>query len=253
MTPERLEGPVPLLEDRSRRDVENDRIVLEGRIALDRALAAGAPVEVVVTNATQLETLQVPRDTRVFVTDRWGFEALMGYPFHRGIVGVLRRSRWRPELPNWGSGRVFVPALCRLADPVNVGAILRSAAAFGASAVVVDRAGADPYSRRAMRASMGAAFTLPVWLSDPSDALAELRRARADVRVLAASPRGEVRIDEVRPSDCDVVLFGHEGDGLDEAALAQADVRVSIPIDPRVDSLNVGASAAILLHALRAR
>ncbi len=252
MTHEPLRGTIPLLEDRSRRDIENDRIVVEGRIALDRALASGAPIEDIVSNESQLETLSVPDTTRVWVTDRAGFEALMGYPFHRGIVGVIRRSRWRPTLPDWSAGRILLPILSRLADPVNVGAIIRNAVAFGASAVVADPKGADPYSRRAMRASMGSVFTLPVWVVDPEEAIARLRGQRAAVRVLAATPRGEHSLDSLEPSRCDVVLFGQEGGGLDASLLDRADLRVSIPIDPRVDSLNVSASAAILLHSLRA-
>ena len=242
----------PLLPLHSRRDREFDRIVIEGRIAIDRALEAGVSFDLVLANEEQLKTFTVPDEVEVFLTDQAGFEKHLGFPFHRGIVAMMNRSSWMPALPRWNTERVLIPVLAQLADPVNVGAIVRSGAAFGASAVVADNKGADPYSRRSMRASMGSVFTVPTLVREPLSVLSELRLQRADTRVIALAPSGECTLDELSPQGCDVLLLGHEGSGLSDELFAEADLRVGVPISDRVDSLNVAAAAAIVLHALRA-
>ncbi|MEO1482308.1 MAG: RNA methyltransferase [Myxococcota bacterium] len=225
---------------------DRDRIVVEGRVALERALGAGVPFEVIVGNREQLETLTVPDGTAVYETDRAGLEELLGYRMHRGVLGALRRKRWSaPSLP-LDRPRVLIPVLIGMADPVNVGAIIRSAAAFGATGVMVDAKAADPFSRRAVRASMGHCFSLPVLVGEPDAFLAGLNRGR----VLATTPSAQQTLSSLPRGSRDIVLFGHEGYGLDLERFGGA-TEIRIEIADGVDSLNVAASAAIVLHHLR--
>ena len=131
-------------------------------------------------------------------------------------------------------------------DPGNLGAIVRVAEAGGASGVVVAGTSADPCGWKALRGSMGSALRLPILLRKAADDLFEPRRHGC--RVLATAPRGGRS-----PFDLDLtgplaVLIGGEGPGLDLAILAEADERVTIPMQPPVESLNVAVTAALIVY-----
>ena len=132
-------------------------------------------------------------------------------------------------------------------DPGNAGAVIRSAAAAGATGVIVDEATADPWGWKALRASMGAVFRLPVARTrNPMATLAAWQSA--GVSVAAAVPRDGVSMydtDLTRPL---VVLMGGEGPGLPDEVLALADARISIPMTGAVESLNVAVAAALILY-----
>lgn len=138
-----------------------------------------------------------------------------------------------------------------LADPQNLGSILRSARAFAVDLVLLDRRGADPLSRRAVRAAMGHGFAQPLALVDELPAaLAQLRtRHGAAIWAATVSPRARPLGSLARP-DRLVLLVGNEGVGLPATLCASADAELTIPISPGVDSLGVAAATAILLHAL---
>lgn len=144
-----------------------------------------------------------------------------------------------------------VPALVVVAvglqDPGNVGAIVRSADAGGATGVLLDEASADPWGWKALRASMGSAFRIPV-VRD-AHVMTHLARWRAEgVHVVAADPRGATSLydaDLLRPL---AIVLGGEGAGLSQAVLAQAETRLRIPMRPNVESLNVAVAAALLVY-----
>jgi TrmH family RNA methyltransferase len=163
-----------------------------------------------------------------------------------GIVAVVETPPGDAASP--AGGPVLV--LDRLNDPGNVGTLIRSAAALGATAVVIAGEGADPFGPKAVRASAGSCYHIPV-LRRPHivDALAELRSAGIEPFGLAASAVDEVTTLAGR-SDVALVL-GSESHGL---GAGPADlVRVRIAMVPEVESLNVAAAGAIALHVLAGR
>lgn len=129
-------------------------------------------------------------------------------------------------------------------DPGNVGAILRSAAAFGVASAVLDRACADPWSPKVLRAGMGAHFVLSIHETAALDEQIE----RFGGRVLCAVPREGVALGKADLSGPIGWLFGAEGAGVSLRLQAKAAQRVSIPTAERAESLNVAAAAAICLH-----
>jgi RNA methyltransferase, TrmH family len=130
-------------------------------------------------------------------------------------------------------------------DPGNVGAIMRSAAAFGAAALVLDRACADAWSAKTLRAAMGAHFALQV----RSVASLEDELQRFAGRILCAVPRGGVALDGADLDGPIGWLFGAEGQGVSAEAAKHADLKVTIPMAGGSESLNVAAAAAICLYA----
>ena len=138
-----------------------------------------------------------------------------------------------------------------LADAANLGAIIRSAAALGAAGVLVPHeAGADVYSRKSIRASSGAVFRLPVFESaDLAEDLRKLRRS--DYTVMGTSlSEGSTPLSEAPEFSNAVILFGPENGGLCETWEKLCDVKLTIPMSDGIDSLNVAASAAIVLYEL---
>jgi TrmH family RNA methyltransferase len=129
-------------------------------------------------------------------------------------------------------------------DPGNVGAILRSAAAFGVAAAVLDRACADPWSPKVLRAAMGGHFALSVQqVADLEDALDSFSGRLAGTVAREGRPLGEAEL-----AGRIGWIFGSEGSGVSLALQARAALRVTIPVSAGIESLNVAAAAAICLY-----
>jgi TrmH family RNA methyltransferase len=141
----------------------------------------------------------------------------------------------------------LVLAAAGLQDPGNAGAVIRSAAAAGATGVVLDELSADPWGWKALRASMGSAFRLPVVRSRALAGLVAEWRG-SGVRIVATAPRGGVSMYDVDFRTPTVLLLGGEGAGLPDDLQAASDTRVSIPMQGGIESLNAAVAAAVLLY-----
>lgn len=137
-------------------------------------------------------------------------------------------------------------------DHTNIGAIFRSAAALGMDAVLLSPDCADPLYRRSVKVSMGAVFSVPyARLESWPKGLESVRGA--GYRLLALTPDEKASdIEDAAPHKLDKValMLGAEGDGLSTQALVAADEWVRIPMAHGVDSLNVGAAAAVAFYAV---
>ncbi len=129
-------------------------------------------------------------------------------------------------------------------DPGNVGTILRSAAAFGVKAAVLDRACADPWSPKVLRAGMGAHFSVAIHETQDLGKTIE----SFDGRVLCAVASGGTNLAEADLSGPIGWLFGSEGRGVSAAARKMAKREVTIPMAPGTESVNVAAAAAICFY-----
>ena len=179
-------------------------------------------------------------------------EAVTGFHVHRGAIASMHRPELRP-VRDVVAGARRVVVLEDVVDHTNVGAVVRSAAAIGAEAVLVTPRCADPLYRRAVRVSMGTVFQVPWTRIAPwPDAVDELRDAGFVVAALTLTPDA-VDLDTLAadPPERLALVLGTEGDGLSAAATRRADVAVRIPRAGGVDSLTVAAAAAVALWALR--
>jgi len=138
-----------------------------------------------------------------------------------------------------------------LSDHTNLGAVFRSAAALGFDAVLLTPRCADPLYRRAVRTSMGAVFSVP-WTRIPWYEGPDLLKERG-YRVVALTPAPDaLELRAVRPEAHPrlALVLGSEGHGSSERWLGAADLSVRIPMANDIDSLNVGAAAAVAFYAL---
>ena len=193
--------------------------------------------------------------TNVFLASKEEMEQIVGYPLHQGVMLACRIPENRPLLTTvqeWVMPWMAV-ALVAIADAENMGAIIRNAAAFGASAVIVDDQSCNPYLRRSVRVSMGTIVDMEIIrVPDLAAALHDLKTSQ-NVRIVGAALREDSHIlSEVIPSGNTVIVFGSEGWGLRKSVAKECDMLAKIPMAPGIDSLNVAIASGIFMHCLRA-
>jgi TrmH family RNA methyltransferase len=158
----------------------------------------------------------------------------------------------RPDGPGGSSGPpALVAVLASVRDPGNAGTVLRAADAAGAQAVLFSDASVDPYNGKAVRASAGSLFHVPLVAGVRLEQAAGALRA-AGLRILAADARGGRTLDDLSPAELAAPtawVFGNEAWGMPEAVLALADESVAVPIYGRAESLNLATAAAVCLYA----
>jgi TrmH family RNA methyltransferase len=240
-----------LLDKRER--AAQGRFLVEGFHGVEEALRNGAPVELVVIGegaslapagarvlahalASRLALRRVPREQ---------VDALADAEAPQGVVAVVRAPAADAPLPLARDGLVVV--LDGLQDPGNAGAIVRSADAFGAAAVVFARGTVDPWNPKVLRGAQGSHFHLPVRTGPSAAEIAAAAKSEGH-RVVATEVEGGVSLWEAAPLPRRACLIlGNESRGVSPEALAAADARVTIPLRGRAESLGVAAAAAVAL------
>ena len=224
----------------------------EGRFVVERMLARGlTPLALVSVPGMAVGLEEIAgRELPITVLPQPEIGRIAGYPFHRGLLGAFTRPSLLDE------GRILLPAkgliliLDAITDPVNLGGILRSSAAFGVAAAVLGPRCGDPYSRRAIRASMAACFSVPLVDGSEPAAILNLLKSKGTVVTGADLCEGAVPLSSLAQESLRALVLGNEGHGISDAWRNGCDGYVVIPILDTVDSLNVGVAAGILLHQL---
>ena len=181
---------------------------------------------------------------RVFVLDEGMAERVADAATPQPLLASVRFPISRLEDLSF-PGTVLV--LHNLRDPGNVGTMIRSAAAFGASAVVLSGHSVDPYNPKTLRASAGAIFHLPVVVATSFDDVIESAR-KHESRVVATVVRGGDPLASTSLSGPVTIVIGSEADGLTDEEAQRADVRVTLSMSGNTESLNAGVAAGIVLY-----
>ena len=234
-----------------RLQAESGRFVAESERVVRRLVGSGLPVVSVLLTAPRLATLAdaLGGPFPVYLAPQPLLDRIAGFHVHRGCLAVGER----PAPARVPAGARALVVLEDLTDVDNLGAIARHAAAFGADALLLSPRSADPFYRKAIRVSLGSVFALPiVRLARWPDALDALR-ADGLALVAAVVDPAATPLARFSPPDRFALLLGAEGPGLSADALARCDHRVTIPMSPGADSLNVATAAAIFLYALTRR
>ena len=247
-----------------RRVEEHERagvLVATNSKVVQRLLASRFPVQSLLVTTDWLEKLTPqlrarPEDITVYVADKPLLETITGYKMHQCALAVAKI----PPQPSFDTLLATSPqpmllaAVEGIASAENLGAIVRSCAAFGAHFLIVGETCGSPFQRRAVSGSMGSIFEQPVVHVD--NLVEKLTALRAQgVRCLAAHPRpGAKKLTAVDLRDDCCLVFGAEGPGLTKAVLAACDDMVEIPMPSHMNSLNVATCAAVFLYeAMRQR
>lgn len=238
-----------------RRLERGELFAIEGVRMLRDALAAGLALEAlfVAEEAADAALLDraVAAGAEAYAVPNRVLRRLSDLPSTRGLVALARppaRELATLPLPPDGVGVL----LDGVQDPTNVGAILRSAEAFGAACAILVQGSASPFSGRALRASAGSALRLPLAAGATVDAaLAWARASRA--RLVGADARGGVEPRALSRSRPALLAVGSEGHGFSPALAAALDERVTVPVAPAVESLNAAVAASLVLYELKSR
>lgn len=231
---------------------EGEALLLEGARILEDALEAGL-VPDVVFSATDLAPVDSAAAARA---RRAGAEIVPVSPRVLARLSDLGSTRALVALAGIPSaaleelaGARLVLLLDGLQDPANVGAILRAAEAFGAGGMILTPGTASPFAPKAFRASAGSALRVPVVRNVLSPDAVSWARATGATLAGADAHLGE-EPSSLRGVVPLVLAIGSEGHGLSAPVVQALDRRVSIPLAPRVESLNAAVAAGILLYAL---
>ncbi len=247
---------------RSSAECERGILIAESPTVIEVAMESGIKPVSMLTDERLLggEVLSIvdmlPEDTPVYIASGDLLRDLTGFPLTRGALCAMQRPP-EADINEILSSARRVAILEEIADSTNVGAIIRSAAALGIDAVLLTPTCCDPYCRRAVRVSMGTVFKLPVARIGKSHADwqgsgIDLLHSYGFKLTAMALTDDSVGLDDARLQGEQklALVLGTEGRGLDKHTIARCDYTVKIPMQRGVDSLNVGAAAAIAFYAL---
>jgi TrmH family RNA methyltransferase len=243
-------------------DRAGTRLLLDGAHLVHDAHRAGARFEIVAVAASRsssehdegrLAAALEALGTDVVVAPDSVFAAMSPVKSPGGIAAVIQRPPAEPDAIVRAADALVLLTV-DLQDPGNLGATIRAAEAFGATGVLVCGSSgnppANPFSWRALRGSMGSALRMPIAAGlDAATTIDGLRRS--GVRTVATVARGGRDPQALSWTDPVAVVLGGEGPGLSPSLAGRCDERVTIPMAPAVESLNVAVAGAILLYAAR--
>jgi RNA methyltransferase, TrmH family len=239
-------------------------VLLDGEHLVQEALLCDIPIEIAAFADRQLDNVLSPlariakaiktRGGRTLKVTDQVLAAMSPVQHPSGVVAIARA---RPADVRVVMATVadlpLVLVLAGLQDPGNVGAIVRAAAAFGASGVVAIEGSANPFGWKALRGAMGGTFRLPIAARGSlPEVIASAREL--GVRLVAAVPRGGTPLPALDLREPTAIVLGGEGAGLSAAVMAAVDETVTIPMQAPAESLNVAIAAALILYeAMRQR
>ena len=239
-------------------DTAGVRLLLDGAHLIREAHDAALRFESIVVAASRLESDNEERALAELL-ERQGadvarasdqvFAAISPVRTPSGIVAIAHRHPTTADAI-LEQARLFALVVVDVQDPGNVGSLVRVAEAGGVTGMIVAGESANPFSWKAVRGSMGSVLRMPVARAASIDAVMQDIR-RTHTKAIAAVPRGGWDPDASDWSGRVALLLGGEGPGLNADVIAAADERVTIPMESAVESLNVAASAAIIIYAAR--
>ena len=239
----------------SRADKRDDAgaglFLAEGDLVVERALASGCRPFAALADGERLPDIAhriAASGVSVFVggDDVRRLVTQLGMP--QPIVALFHRPA-RPSARELAARCERLVVVEGVDNPVNIGSIVRNAAALGWDGLLLDHTSADPLARRALRVAMGTAFALPH--ARTRDLVGEIAAlVNSDCTVFALTPHPDAAdIRTIRPEGRRALVIGAERSGLSDAVLDAA-TPVRIPMAGSVDSLNAAAAAAVACYAL---
>jgi tRNA G18 (ribose-2'-O)-methylase SpoU len=227
--------------------------IAEGKVVLNVLLSNPAfVVESLLVLENRLsglteQLLLCPADVPVYCVSRAIMDEIAGFPMHRGILAIGRRSAALrvcslvKALPE----KSLAVVLCGISNHDNMGSIFRNAAAFEADCVLMDETSCDPLYRKAIRVSVGAALKVPFAREGSIETIVNTLQ-NAGFELFALSPSGTISIYEAESAPRTALLLGTEGEGLPKALLQKLRT-LKIPMSSNFDSLNVATASGIAL------
>jgi TrmH family RNA methyltransferase len=238
---------------------DGDRVLLDGAHLLEEALEEDVSIESVIAShdfaaGHQALLSALARRTNVYLAGDDVLLAASPVKTPSGIVAIasLPLSPVSDTLGQQAAGAsafraAMAVALVDVQDPGNAGAVVRSVEAAGGTGVIASDATTDPRGWRAVRASMGSAFRVPIAEAGTDQVFSDAKVA--GVRVIASTlDPASADMRDVTWTEPFILLIGNEARGLPAAVTDRAELRVRVPMFGRVQSMNAAVSAAVILY-----
>lgn len=240
--------------------VAERRFAVEGKNLVREVLERGLDVDfIMIPEGTAdgapdfiRECIDSPDITVCEISGR-GFAGLTDAGSGIGMLAVVKQQTYGPEiLENLGSGDNIL-VLDRIQDPGNMGTLIRTAVAAGYGAIAALSGTVDIYSPKVLRATAGMVFEIPVVYVPDEDTLTDILR-RSGKRIVVTAVDGGLPYYEEDLSKGIALIIGNEGSGVSDRLMQAADMKVTLPMHGRIESLNAAVAAAILMYeAVRGR
>ena len=236
---------------------EESAFFVEGIQPVWQAVESRASVEVLIVApdllisepARRLVQEQAAAGLRVAAVSPAVFESISERENPSGLAAIVRMPERSLEDLRVTPQSLFV-ALYQVKNPGNLGTVLRTMDATGGSGVILVGDTTDPYHPTAVRASMGALFTVPTVHADDLPVLLAWRQVHR-LAVITTSARAPQSLWSVRYPLPALLLFGSEGEGLPDPIIGEGDLAVRIPMAGSLDSLNLAVAAGVMLYEVQ--
>jgi TrmH family RNA methyltransferase len=218
-------------------------IAIEGDNLLQEALSAGMVLKSVFISERRAIPDEVPGSVEVLRLANDVFRSCVETQTPQGIAALLVPPVGNVEKMLKSTPLILIAA--GLQDPGNLGTLIRSAVAFGATGVLTTPGSVSPWNQKCVRASAGSVFRIPLAQAGPQE-IAILQAN--NIRFLAAMPDNAIPMHQADLKSPVALLIGNEGQGLTEEFLAIASQHITIPTPGKVESLNAAIAGSLLLY-----
>ena len=222
----------------------------EGIKPLRDALAAGASVETIFICGSKSGQLEEIDEGRTIILADELFDELSDTENSQGVIAVLSKDRPGAEEFCSGACKGNILLLDRLQDPGNVGTMIRTAEAAGITGIIALKGTADIYSPKVVRSAAGTLLRMPIIESlDEEEALDMIGRGGWKLAVSTADGGADCFEERYESPVC--LAIGNEGSGVSESLINRADIRLMIPMEGEIESLNAAIAAGIMMYQMR--
>ena len=227
-------------------------LMVESKLSVARAIECGWKIESILTDERCVDEIStdVSSSIPVYVAPRAIMNGIVGFEFHRNQLACVERQQQPDLVQITGGNDSSIVVVCpEIADPTNLAGIIRNAAALGADGILLGPSGADPFSRRSIRVSVGNVFRIPIRRAADLEAeLEQLRRENGFETVATVLASNAEILPNFRPKPRTALLLGSEGEGLGDHWIRSSDRCVTLPMKREADSLNVATASGIILY-----
>ncbi len=250
------------LRDKKARE-QNGLFMAEGEKLLIESISAGLPIAYILISEENRERIfsllsgkedeKALQSAEVILMSKSCFEKISTEKAPQGVITIVKHLDFfkkctiinKETLDSWQGKRLVM--LSSMQDPGNLGAVARSALAFGADAILLGPDSCDPYHPRALRAAMGSLFRMELYmLSDASAAVDAMQASGRRVFAAELVPNA-IPLSSLSLLPSDVFVIGNEGHGIPKELSAKCNDSVYIPIQKTTESLNAAVAAAIFM------
>ena len=226
------------LKDKKTRKLEN-KFIVEGLHLVEEAYKAKALVEIL-TTSDQYDNIY--KDIKITKVSDEIIKKLSDTTTPQDIIGIAKINEYKIDYEKIN----HILILDDVKDPGNVGTLVRTSLGFNIDLIILSNDSCDIYNSKVLRASQGAIFNVPCIYSDLVESLDSLKKH--GIKIISTSLNTSINIKEIGKIDKYAIILGNEASGVRKEIQEKADINVIIPINKKLESLNVAIAGAILMY-----